>query len=135
MSKLLSPGQPIKLIIQKSWPFRWHITVSLYDGANHPILIFDDQQIKFIAQGLSVNYDDKAFELVGPDNSVKFQLIWDEDSDLYMNAVLSNPDGSQALIMNGERLQMGSLSSAKQPIDIPQRMFKYPAYEHRGERL
>lgn len=128
-----SGEQPLRLWIQKTWPWGWHVKATLFAGKDTPALIFDDKEIKYIMPGADVNYDENAIEFVMPPigNYATFQLIFAADDNIYVNAMLGNPQ--EANIMNGDELFVGPISAVK-PSDLPKRIFKYPSYAHRGQR-
>lgn len=80
-----------------------------------------------------MNYDDYAFEVVGPSKSPMIQLVIAKDySMVYLNARLTGD--KQTLILKHAELSILGPEAAKNPRYNLDRIFKYPSYMHEGER-
>jgi hypothetical protein len=126
-------GQPIELWVQKTWWSGLHVKLTLKDLNGVPVVVFENQKLQLFRSGVDVNYDDYAFELVGPTQSPEFQLVVTKDYDkIYLNARINT--GTGMLVLRDRSMRGMSLQDASKPENHFDRLFKYPSSIHQGER-
>jgi hypothetical protein len=125
-------SQPLQLWIRKTWWSGLKVNASLYEGPNDSVLLFNDSRVQFVKEGADVNFDDYAFELVGPTREPVFQLVIEKDySQVYVNALLRS--ATNVTILKGTNFPTKPIQDF-QPADKLDRIFKYPSYLRQGER-
>jgi hypothetical protein len=126
-------GRPIELWIRKTWWSGLYVKLTLKGADDKPVLVFDNKSKLYVAEGLDLNYDDYAFEVVDDKKSPAFQLVITEDySSIYVNARFISE--KEALLLKDGGLKMREASQMNQPEMKLERIFKYPSYIHQGER-
>jgi hypothetical protein len=125
------PGQPIRLWVSRRWWSGWRYNLTAMGPNNVPVLQFTNDSIQVIPSGWQLNADDWAVEVVDEHLLPRLQVIQASDYDVYVNVVLYS--ATQAIVLKDDRLEMKP-TNALTGDDFPNRMFKYPAYAHRGER-
>ncbi len=127
------PGQPIELWVQKTWWSGLRVKLRLRGPNGVPVVVFENQKLQLFGSGVDVNYDDYAFELVGPTRSPEFQLVISRDYDrIYLNARINT--GSGMLVLKDTSMSQISFQEANRPEYHLDRLFKYPSSIHQGER-
>jgi hypothetical protein len=127
--------EPFELWLQKNWPIGWRLKLKAYSVQGDLLLSFDEQVIQYQGPGTDLNYDDKALEFIISENGYPaFQLVFAGDGDVYINANLASADGKTATIMNGEKMRVVPTNKLT-PEMVSKRIFKYPSYIHKGERI
>jgi hypothetical protein len=126
-------GQPIELWVRKTWWSGLYVKMTLKGPGGRPIVTFDNQKLQYSQSSLDVNYDDYAFELVGPTKAPEFQLVISKDySSIYLNARLIGPNNM--MILKNNEMDFISLDKMEQPEYKLDRIFRYPSYLYQGER-
>jgi hypothetical protein len=125
-------GEPISLWVKKTWWSGMKVKLTLRDATMGPIVVVDDNVV-VNGNSFDVNYDDYAFEVVGPTRAPIFQFVIERDySSVFVNARLYSTDN--ALILKDRFLGIVSLKEASKPEYNLDRLFKYPSYARKGER-
>ena len=125
------PNRPIELWMRKTWWSGWEFKVTAKAQGGLTVLVFSEREVKYIAPRGDVNFDDHAFDAVGPDRQPFLQVVVSGDYEVYVNALLRDP--TTALILKGDTLSMKPIQTVTQ-VDLLEPIFKYPSYVHRGER-
>ncbi len=125
------PGDPIELWVRRTWWSGWSFRIAVKGANRMPVILFTEKSIERIPPGWDANFDEKAVEVVDHNTLVRFQLVQATDYDIYLNTVLFQ--GENALVLKDNRLEGKAVENLTQN-DFATRIFKYPAYAHRGER-
>ena len=123
---ILDPdGATVKYGIQNN---EFYADVTLV-GRNGPSVLIDKGKFKLLDRSFDCNWNDRAIEIVDRANSPVFQMFRKSPAAFVVNL---RWEGKHAMIYSyeGEVMRRRALN-APPPPELP-RLFKYPAWQHRG---
>lgn len=126
------PNDPIELRVSRTWWAGWEYDITLKSVESDIKINNKKRLIRNLPTDWDYNADDHAIEIVDANLNPVFQLIQASDFDIYLNAILMSND--TVTIMNGEKL-IFNLPKRLLSTNGLTRIFKYPSYMNKGERL
>jgi len=125
------PGDPIELRLQKTWWSGLRVEVT-GKGSGAAGFTFKNDKLEH-SEGIDVNHDDYAFEVVSLAKVPSFQIIISKNyAEIYVNALVEL--GDRAVFMKDATLAIIPAEALRSPQFRLDRIFKYPSYAHQGER-